>query len=190
VFASPITKARVVDAFTHGTNSPQSATISGLTQLEDRQVKVWADGAPITEVVNGRTVPKLFTVSGGSINVGNPVAEWVVGLPYEGTYKSSRLAYAAAGGTAILQNKRVNAFGLVFTNYVRSGILYGRSFDELHPLPQQSQYKDAAEVVLGDVDDSEMLPFDGKYGKDPRICLEVHWPAQFLGNVFTVTTNG
>lgn len=115
--AIPAPRARVMDAYLDGTNSPASATLTGFTHLRNKMIKVWADGQPLTEVVNGLTIPKLFAVaSDGTVVLDRVVTDYCAGLPYTGTYKSARLAYGAIGGTAMLQKKRINEIGLLLNN--------------------------------------------------------------------------
>lgn len=192
--AVPATRARVMDGYVDGTNSPASATITGLTHLRGKQVKVWADGAPINEttVVNGLNVvsPKLFTVDlSGTITLDSAVTDYCVGLPYQGKYKSARLAYAAQGGTAMFMRKRINEIGLLMTDYARSGINVGKNFDEMYPLPAQQDYE-TPDDIPDLVTDEGSIPLDGEWNKDSRICITADWPANFLGLEFSIDTNG
>lgn len=193
--AVPGTIAKVMDSFVSGVNSPASAMISGLTHLKGKMVKVWADGAPLTEVVDGLRVPKLFLVSGsGSITLPAAVSNYCAGLPYSGAWKSSRLAYGAAGGTAMLAKQKVSTIGLIMSDYVRSGIRYGQYLDNpwklLMPLPVIANGDVADEVTSGDiVTDEGSITFDGAWTIDSRVCMSVDWPANFLGLVFEVSTN-
>jgi hypothetical protein len=74
-----------------------------------------------------------------NITVGAAVTNWVAGIPYTARYKSAKLAYGAAEGTAMLQNKKVDEVGLIMTDFVRSGIRYGSRFDDatrpMFPMP-------------------------------------------------------
>lgn len=197
--AVPGTIAKVMDAFKSGTQA-SSTTISGLSHLEGEQVKVWADGAPITEEVtptsylSSHTTAKLFTVSGGSITLDDPVENYCVGLPYKGRYKSAKLAYGAGGGTAMLQEKRVDKLGMVLADFVRSGIRYGTEFDNdahpLYPLPEMKEGVTATDVVTGTPSDEKPFVFPGKWDVDSRVCIEAIWPVSILGLVMSVTTNG
>lgn len=190
----PATQCKVMDAFNNGTNSPVSVTLAVGTHLTGESVVVWADGAPI-ETSYG--VPTQFVVNvSGNITLPAPVTDWVAGLPYRARYKSARLAYGAQGGTAMLQKKVVDALGIIMTDFVRSGISYGHSFDDpyrgLFPLPQVADSKTQPNVVLSDIRDEESMSFPGEWGLDSRLCLEVNSPytATFLGLVIAVTTNG
>lgn len=189
----PSTFCKVMDAFKSGTNSPASVTVPVGSHLIGESVVVWADGAPI-ETSYG--VPATFTVDGsGNITLPSVVTNWVAGLPYRARYKSARLAYGAQGGTAMLQKKTVDALGLIMTDFVRSGLKYGHSFDDpyrgLFPLPQMADCKTQPNVVLSDIRDEESFSFPGEWSTDSRVCLEISSPytATLPGLVISVTTN-
>lgn len=190
----PTTLCKVMDAFSVVINSPASATVSGLSHLIGETVVVWADGAPI-ETSSG--IPAEFTVSGGgTITLPSPKTNIVVGLPYTTRYKSARLAYGAAGGTAMLQMKKVDSLGMVLTDFVRAGVKYGSEFDNserpLFPMPAMKDLTTAPPIVLSDVSEEESFVFPGEYTTDGRVCLEVSSPytATFISLVIGITTNG
>jgi hypothetical protein len=189
----PSTLCKVMDAFKSGVNGPASTTVAVGTHLIGETVVVWADGAPI-ETSYG--VRGEFVVDGsGNITVPSAVTNWVAGLPYRARYKSSRLAYGAQGGTAMLQKKAVDGLGIIMTDFVRSGIKYGHSFDDpyrgLFPLPQMADGATQPNVVLSTISDEEPFTFPGEWDTDSRVCLEVNSPytGTFLGMVFQITTN-
>lgn len=191
--ANPNTLAKVMDAFATGTNDPASVTLTGLSHLRGRYVKVWADGAPINETVNELSTPKLYLVSDtGTVTLDAVVTDWCAGLPYTGTYKSSRLAYGAAQ-TAMLQKQRVSQIGLILSDYVRSGIRYGQFLDNAYhpmmPLPQLKQEGVPDDVNGDNVFEERSLTFDGMWTTDSRVCLTADWPINALGMVFEITTN-
>lgn len=193
----PSTLCKVMDAFATGTNGPASTTIAVGTHLIGETVVVWADGAPLVQTVGGYQEPIEYVVNGsGNITVGSAVTNWVAGLPYRMRYKSSRLAYGAAGGTAILQKKKVDELGIIMTDFVRAGIRYGAAFDDanhpLMPLPIRKDGTTAPAIVLSDVAEEEAWMFDGDWSTDSRVCVECNSPntmtaiSLFLG----ITTNG
>jgi hypothetical protein len=193
----PSTLCKVMDAFKTGVNSPASTTINVGTHLIGESVVVWADGAPLVQMVDGRSVPLTYVVNGsGNITVGSAVTNWVAGLPYTARYKSSKLAYGAAEGTAMLQKKKVDALGLIMTDFVRAGINYGSDFDNadrpLFPLPIQQGFATAPAIVLSDVNDEETFVFPGEWHTDSRVCLECSSPNTMtaISMVIQVTTNG
>lgn len=190
----PSTLCKVMDAFKVVTNGPASATVSGLTHLIGETVVVWADGAPV-ETSQG--VRAEFVVNGsGVITLPSAKSNIVVGLPYRARYKSARLAYAAEGGTAMLQKKKVDSLGMILTDFCRFGIKYGWKFDDphrpLYPLPVLTNGSAGAEIVLSDIHDEEPVTFGGQWDTDARVCIEVNSPycGTFLGLVMSITTNG
>jgi hypothetical protein len=189
----PSMLCKVMDAFASGTNSPVSTTIAVGSHLIGETVVVWADGAPI-ETSYG--VPTEFVVDGsGNITLPSAVTNWVAGLPYRARYKSARLAYGAQGGTAMLQKKAVDGLGVIMTDFVRSGIKFGHSFDDayrgLFALPQMAEGSMQPNIVLSDIRDEEVFPFPGEWDIDSRVCLELSSPytGTFLGLVYAITTN-
>ncbi|TGV15829.1 hypothetical protein EN816_00835 [Mesorhizobium sp. M8A.F.Ca.ET.173.01.1.1] len=193
----PSTLCKVMDAFKTGVNSPASTTINVGTHLIGESVVVWADGAPLNTTVDGYTVPNTYTVNGsGNITVGSAVTNWVAGLPYTARYKSAKLAYGAAEGTAMLQNKKVDKVGLIMTDFVRAGVRYGSQFDNaerpLFPLPILENYTTASAIVLSDINDEEPFVFPGEWDTDSRVCIECSSPntMTLISMVLQVTTNG
>lgn len=189
----PSTLCKVMDAFKVVTNAPASATVSGLTHLIGKTVVAWADGEPV-ETSPG--VRGEFVVSvGGTITLPSAKSNIVVGLPYRARYKSSRLAYGAVNGTALLQKKTVDSIGMIMTDFVRAGIKYGKSFTDpyrpLYPLPQVADGTTQPAIVLGGIRDEESFPFGGDWNTDERVCLEINSPytATLLGLVLQITTN-
>ena len=195
--AKPATQSKVMDAFTYGTNGPASTTVAVGSHLVGETVVLWADGAPVTTTDdNGRVVRREFTVSGaGTITAPSAVTNWVCGLPYTARFKSARLAYAASMGTALLQKKKVDKLGVLLTDYVRAGLLFGPAFDDprlpMYPLPPEREGATAAAIVIGDVHDEEPSTFAGDWSTDSRVCIEggSPFPAAILALVMTVTTN-
>jgi hypothetical protein len=95
----------------------------------------------------------------------------------------------------MLQKKAVDGLGIIMTDFVRSGIKYGHSFDDpyrgLFPLPQMADGATQPNVVLSTISDEEPFTFPGEWDTDSRVCLEVNSPytGTFLGMVFQITTN-
>lgn len=194
----PTMLCKVMDAFTSGTNSPASTTIHVGTHLQGESVVVWADGAPLVTLgADGYTTPNTYTVNGsGNITVGSAVTNWVAGLPYAARYKSAKLAYGAAGGTAMLQMKKVDQVGVIMTDFVRAGVRYGSEFDNderpLYPLPVLKDLATAPAIVLSDVNDEEAWAFPGEWSTDSRVAIECASPntMTLISLVISVTTNG
>ena len=194
---APDTLCKVMDAFKTGTNGPASTTIAVGTHLIGETVVVWADGAPLTQTADGLTTPRTFTVNGsGNITVPSAVTNWVAGLPYDVEFKSARLAYAAANGTAMLQKKKVDAVGMILTDFTRAGIRVGTHLDNadrpMFPLRDNPGYTTGEAIVRSDIHDEEMFDFPGEWGTDSRLCFKWQSPftATVLGVVLTVETSG
>jgi len=196
----PVTLCKVMDSFASGVNAPASVTVNVGSHLIGETVVVWADGAPITEQITTSrgtlTEPREFVVDGsGNITLPSAVSNWVAGLSYRARYRSARLAYAAAGGTPMLQMQKVDNVGLIRTDFVRTGVRYGSRFDDptrpTFPLPSLKDFR-AAENIVSDVANEEAFMFPGEWQLDGRVCLEWQSPntATLVGLVLGVTTNG
>lgn len=196
----PLTLCKVMDAFKSGTNAPASTTINVGTHLAGGTVVVWADGAPLVQNVTtsrGTLIePHTFIVDGsGNVTLPSAVTNWVAGLPYRARYRSARLAYASAGGTPMLQMKKVDSVGMLLADFVRGGIRYGSRFDDtsrpLFPLPELKDFIPATQII-NDIADEEAFMFPGSWEVDGRVCIEWSSPntATMVGMVLGVTTNG
>lgn len=169
--------SKVMDS--HVTFGAGSATITGLSHLEGRSVVVWMDGAPVldsTVTTQGQDNVKYFVVSGGQITLDSvPESGGCVGLPYAWEYKSSRLAYGVEGYTPMLRNKSLSAVGLLLSDYVRDGIMFGAvrgsNFATPYNLPKIANGQLAAAVVMGDDEDEHPFAAGGNLDLDARLCM-------------------
>ena len=75
---------------------------------------------------------------------------------YTGRFRSAKLAYAAAAGTALTQKKRVDHLGLILYQTHGQGIRFGQNFTTMNTLPQL--YRGAAVTA-----DHVYEEFDGFY---------------------------
>lgn len=189
--ARPATSSYIVDAAIPGSSTTATKTIYVGTHLAGSYVKVWADGAPVNERVEGVYQPKLFIVNGsGYVTLDSPVKRWVAGLPYSGRFKSARLAYGAEGGTSLLSTQKVSQVGILMCDYVRSGVTYGKDFDNLFPLRELKNGFEADDVSIGEVEDEKQFIIGGDgWTLDRRFCLKMDWPASVLALVYDVENN-
>jgi hypothetical protein len=157
-----------------------TTVITGLGHLEGEEVVIWADG------VDAGTA----TVAGGQVTLENAASNVVVGLGYQGRFKSSKLAYASNLGTAILQRKRISQIGFVLAYTHKQGIRYGQDFDTLDDLPLIERYETVSNEVW-ETYDNETIEFNGSWDTDSRICLvaDAPRPATVLGMAFVIETN-
>lgn len=180
----------VMDSFIRQTSvgSP-STTVHAGTHLAGRDVVAWADGAPVETVPGGRI---LFTVN-GSGNITLPVAATraVVGIAYRARYKSARLAYGAAGGSALLQKKTIHNVGPIMTNFTRYGIKFGDSFDTMYAPPVMVGGVTAPQIQTSIVDEVA-FPLGAGWSTDSRLHIEMWSPytATILGLALDVETHG
>lgn len=178
------------DAFVSGTQS-SSATISGLSHLEGEEVIVWADGKCFSPRVSG--VQTTFTVTSGAITLPEAVVNYVVGLPYKARFKSSKLSYAsnAVGGTALLQSKRIEQFGVIMRSTHNRGLRYGSDFSNLYEMPLVEGGEDVDEDHVWDEYDERPFEFEQQFGTDSRLCMEAMapMPCTLLAAVMILATN-
>lgn len=158
---------KLADSFTLTTDT--GTVLTGLDHLEGEIVSLWRDGKD----------RGTFVVSGGSItDTGTPLGDTgVVGLAYVADYKSTKLAYAAQGGTALLQPKRVNEIGLILANTHHKGIKYGADTGHLDELPDnldRGAKTDTGSILT--VFDQRSFPFNGTWDTDSRIHLRAASP--------------
>lgn len=169
------------DSFISYTGASTS-TITGLGHLNGESVVIWGDGKDLGTA----------TVSGGSVALSEAVTNAVVGLPYTAQYKSTKLAYAAAGGTPLCQPKRVNYLGVILANTHYQGLQYGPDFDNLDDLPLIEDWAETAEDTVWEHYDREQFEFPKTYSTDSRICLQAAAPrpCTILAAVLEVETHG
>ena len=180
------------DSFLTFTNSPASATVTGLTHLEAASVVVWADGKCLRDSSGNIAT---FTVSSGAITLTNAGSSYeattgIVGLAYRARYKSSKLAYAAQAGTALSQRKKVERLALILADVHHRGIKGGADFSTMDTLPQ---VKGGAVVTADTVHtsyDVDAQEFPGTWDTDARLCLEANAPrpCTVLGAVIGIET--
>ena len=169
-----------------------STTVSGLSHLEGEAVIVWADGADRSpDAGAGDASQTTYTVSGGAITLGTAAAEIVVGLPYAARFKSSKLAYAAAAGTALVQPKKVNRLGVILADTHNDGLEYGGSFDTMQRLPRVYQGAEIGAGTVYSAFDEPSFEFPGEWKTDARLCLRAvaPRPCTALAAIVDITPN-
>ena len=166
-----------------------TTTITGLSHLEGEEVVIWADGADVG----------TKTVSSGQITLDEAASQVVVGLYYEAPFKSSKLAYASRGGTALNQTKKVDHLGLILHNTHYQGIKFGTDFEKsgdeyihLDGLPAEEDGAFVADDTIYDEYDADMINYDGTWDTDSRLCLlaQAPRPCTVLGAIIGIDTNG
>lgn len=188
-------EARLADSHTVYSGAV-TTVITGLSHLEGEEVVCWAWNTvtPFTNAAGAAIGHDMgvFMVSGGQIaGLADPVTNAVVGLYYEASYKSSKLAYAVEAGSALTQKKRVAQLGVIGRWLHALGLRYGPSFEVMDDLPrvEQGVVIDANDMRVAY--DEEQFSFDGDWSTDARICLvaAAPRPATLLALVIGMETN-
>lgn len=160
----------------------ETDTITGLDHIEGETVAAWADGAPVIGE---------YVVDGGEIVLPYAVSKAVVGLPYDGRFKSTKLAYGAELGTAMSFPKRVSRVALLMADVAWKGVRIGRDFDHMTGLgaTYNGRPLDSWEVLADYSFDGS--PFNGGWTSDSRICIKAVSPfcATIMGAVVQMETN-
>ena len=178
------------DSFISGTNSPASATVSGLPYPDGTEVICWADGRDLSPGEGTEQV--TYTVTSGAITLDETVTNYVVGLKYRARWKSQKLAFAVALGSALNVPGKINALGLVLKNAHPLAVQYGANFDELDQMPLNEEDEDVDTDAIWDEYDKKKLDFDSDWTTDPRLCLQVSAPrpATVLAATVDLTKSG
>ena len=152
-----------------------SASVTGLSHLEGETVVVWNLTAG-TPYMDGDD-PKTFTVSSGAITLPAAITgDVVVGIPYTGRWKSTKLAYAAQTGTAMSQKKQSLQVAPILYSTHNRAVKFGPSFDKLQVLPRVIKGKDVrASAMLADYD-YDAFAIKGDWNNDSRMCMEFRSP--------------
>lgn len=158
-------------------------SVTGLGHLEGLTVVAWGGGAYLGS----------YVVSSGAITLAASVTatDVMVGLPYTATYKSTKLAYAAAAGTALVQRKKVNFFGAILGVTHNDGLEFGRDFTNMDPLPRTVEGVEVTADQIFTEYDQPAVPFPGEWHTDSRLCLRATAPkpCEILAAVISVETN-
>jgi hypothetical protein len=134
-----------------------------------------------------------LTVSGGQIALPNGRKETRLEafFGFTAPFYSAKLAYAAQGGTALSQKKKVDHLGLVLYNTHFQGVQLGQSFAALDPMPQMlGEAAIAADTVFAEYDEAT-IAVPGTWDTDARLCLlaQAPRPATVGGVVVSINTN-
>ncbi len=161
-------------------DTPQTVW-TGLGFYNGREVVAWADGEGYENL----------TVSGGQVELPVASREVWIALPYKATWRSAKLAYAATGGTALGQKKRVDHLAILARDTARIGLRFGSGPNHLNDMPTVLRGKEVDPTrVERDIDDVATA-FNGTWDTDSRIYAEVRapWPATLTAAVISLTTH-
>jgi hypothetical protein len=159
-----------------------ATTITGADHLEGETVVIWADGIDVgTEVVTG-----------GEFTIATAASTVVYGLTYEARFKSTKLAYAASGGTALSRRKRLIGLGLMLADTHAQGLQVGDNFDNMDGLPSTEAGADVDQDSIWTEYDYEVFGINSAWGVDKRLCLKAAAPrcCTILAATMAIETNG
>lgn len=168
---------RLGDSFLIYSGSAAS-TITGLSHLEGEDVVVFADGMALRDSDGDIAT---FTVSSGSITLTDAgssvsVEEACVGLAYTARFRGTKMAYAAALGTALTQLKRITQIAPIAVNLHNKGVRYGPDFTNLDDMPSVVEGETIGPDMIFSDYDIQSVTFPGETGTDERFCLEARAP--------------
>lgn len=178
------------------TDTGHATLLTGFSHLAGEQVAVWASdtGGPKDMSPDVDGVQTLYGVDTGAGTVTTlvPVHHATVGLPYEAFWKSAKLAYAAEGGTALNQQKRVAQMGLVLSRTHINALEMGCDSGALDKLPRIIDRGAAvSEDHIFSSFDQVAFSINGTHDPDARIILKAKAPrpCTVLAIVPSVQTN-
>ena len=171
----------IADSYVETTDT--GSTLTGLSHLAGETVCVWRN----------RLDRGTFTVDtgAGSISGVSGSGNAIVGKTYTADYRSTKLAYAAQGGTALVQPKRVDRIGLILDNTHSKGIKYGSDTGHLDDLPDMlSEGAHTDTGTIFETFDQVSFPFNGDWNTDSRIHLRAQAPrpATCVAAVVSIST--
>ncbi|MGY3393435.1 hypothetical protein ACVWW6_006026 [Bradyrhizobium sp. USDA 3311] len=174
-------------------------TLQGTAQEPDRApiasvtVPAAYNGYPAEVFADGRRIG-VIDVSGGAITLpgGRTASAITACVGYVAPFMSAKLAYAADGGTAINQRKKIDHVGLLLLNTSPLGLQIGQRMDLLDPLAAIDQDAAVAAGAIWDQYDQQMQEAPGQWDTDARLCMlgAAPYPVTVNGTVIGVTTNG
>lgn len=160
------------DAYTVYSGAP-ATVITGLTYADGFTVVAWADGKSVD---NPDGTVKTFVVSGGQITLAVAASNVMVGLQATAQFQSTKLAYAAREGTALIQPKRITALGVIGADIHPRGLTWGRDFSHLDYMPLVYKGATLDPTVTNQAWDDIAVNFPGTWDTDSRLCLEAQFP--------------
>lgn len=174
--------------FTFG--SPQN--IISIPHLIGEDVVVWADGKDLSPGFDDDQ--KVYRVDGSgniTLDPGVTVSHAIVGLAYNATFQSSKLAYAAQMGTALLQPKIVNQVGIIAVDMHRYGVRVGQDINHLRNLPSSENGKPVDPDYIWTAYDNPTFPISGTWNTDARLVMRstAPRPATILAAVISMQTD-
>jgi hypothetical protein len=171
---------KLADSFVYYSGAAVTS-ITGLDHLDGETVILWGNGKDLGS----------YTVASGTITPSEAVTSYCVGLGYSADFKSAKLAYAAAMGTALNQVKKINQVGFIARDMHATGLQAGPSLDELYDLPAVYKHQDVDADTVHEEYDTTTSPFGGHWDTDSRLFLRAvaPKPVTLLAAIISMQTN-
>jgi hypothetical protein len=150
------------------------------------------EGYP-AEVFAGAQRIGPLVVSGGKLTLpnGRTETDLLACFGFSAPYMSAKLAYAAQGGSAVNQKKKIDHVGLLMFDTHVSGIAVGQRMDVLDPLPGMEGDLAVDPNRLYPEYDEPAMEVPGDWDTDARLCMMAMapYPVMISGTVISITTN-
>jgi hypothetical protein len=150
------------------------------------------EGYP-AEVFAGSQRIGPLVVSGGKITLpnGRTETDLLACFGFSAPYMSAKLAYAAQGGSAINQKKKIDHVGLLMFDAHVKGVTVGQRMDVLDPLPGMESDAAVDPNMLYSEYDEPAFETPGEWDTDARLCMMAMapYPVKIAGAVISITTN-
>lgn len=158
--------------------------LSGLSHLARRTVAVW----------DGGDVGTFQVTTGGEIELPYAVTSAIVGLPYQGRYRSGKLAVGGEAGSTVGQKKRLVRATMLVHHTQLGSIKVGTDFNDLRALPDgviDFVTDEPRKMFSGEIEDTEFAAHTAEWTTDPRFCFQLGGagPGAILGYLPVVSVN-
>lgn len=140
------------------------SSISGAAHLAGETVAVWADGQRRDDVEID---------SSGNAVLDATYARVVYGLPFNASFKSVKLAYAAGLGTALGQTKIVHGASVILSTSCLDGVRIGGIASTLDPMPAIVNGAERTPSQFFDHFDCDIFPVQAEWNSDARFWITV-----------------
>lgn len=192
----------LVDCAVSSTDTGSSLVVSDFApHLGGQTIAAWANdtgqansiGRDLTPDDTGGNQQLLSLDTGGDLTFNDSGPKHVVGgLPYQADFKSTKLAYANQGVTAMTMKKRVDRLALILHQTHNNALFVGGDTGHLDPMPRvtdEGATVDANKIYAEY--DKFGFPFDGTWDEDSRLYIRAKSPrpATIMAALPRVNTN-
>jgi hypothetical protein len=178
------------------TDTGRSATLNA-PHLAGENVIVWGSdtgtgGGKDFSPDSDSGVQQTYALDGnGDGALLEPAHHRVIGLGYDASWRSTKLAYAAEMGTALSQFKTVPQLALSLYKCHNNGLFFGTDSGELDPLPRMMEEEPVDRDRIFETLDMVSVSMPRKWHPDTRLFFKAKAPrpATVLAAIPSVVTN-